>query len=135
MIYVNAPIQIIDTDNKSKNIVMQYGLYSYNWFLKYLIISYDQITFNKANSTSAILQIVSNPKPLIDVVNGTDSNTVNIGTITAPMMNWLISGFDNYFKFSSNVRLVDSFTNYNIICKTDSSKNDNYYFINFQNFY
>ena len=54
-------------------------------------------------------------------------------TITTPMMNWLISGFDNYFKFSSNVRLVDSFTNYNIICKTDSSSN-NYYFINFQNF-
>lgn len=134
MIYVNSPIQIIDTNNQSKNIVMQYGLYSYNWFLKYLIISYDQITFNKANSTSAILQIVSNPNPLIGVVNGTDSNAVNIGTITTPMMNWLISGFDNYFKFSSNVRLVDSFTNYNIICKTDSSGNNNYYFINFQNF-
>ena len=175
MIYVNSPIQIIDTDNQSKNIFMQYGLYSYNWFLKYLIVSYDQITFNNFNSSKTVIQIVSNPRPVISIVNGTNSNSTSIVSVndTDPvylrytgsvvssqrsyihdltensrspisnfplnheytisvdqMKNWLISGVDNYFKFSPNIQLVDSWTNYNIICNVDE-----YYFMGFYNFF
>lgn len=143
MIYVNSPIQIIDVDNQSKNIVMQYGLYSYNWFLKYLIVSYDQITFNNINSSKTVIQNVSNPSPVISIVNGTNSNSMSIVSVndTDPvyrrytisvdqMKNWLISGVDNYFKFSPNIQLVDSWTNYNIICNVDE-----YYFMGFYNFY
>lgn len=143
MIYVNSPIQIIDVDNQSKNIVMQYGLYSYNWFLKYLIVSYDQITFNNFNSSKTVIQNVSNPSPVISIVNGTNSNSMSIVSVndTDPvyrrytisvdqMKNWLISGVDNYFKFSPNIQLVDSWTNYNIICNVDE-----YYFMGFYNFY
>lgn len=156
MIYVNSPIQIIDTDNQSKNIVMQYGLYSYNWFLKYLIVSYDQITFNNINSSKTVIQNVSNPSPVISIVNGTNSNPMSIVSVndTDPvrweanrrfasqrsvrrytisvdqMKNWLISGVDNYFKFSPNIQLVDSWTNYNIICNVDE-----YYFMGFYNFF
>ena len=130
MIYVNSPIQIIDTDNQSKNIVMQYGLYSYNWFLKYLIVNYDQITFNNFNSSKTVIQIVSNPRPVISIVNGTNSNSTSIVNVDDQTKNWLLSGVDNYFKFSPNIQLVDSWTNYNIICNVDE-----YYFVGFHNFY
>lgn len=126
MIYVNTPVQIIDVDNQSKNIFMQYGLYSYNWFLKYLIVSYDQITFNNFNSSKTVIQIVSNPSPVISIVNGTNSNSTSIVNVDDQTKNWLLSGVDNYFKFSPNIQLDKSWKNYKIICN-----NDEYYFVGF----
>ena len=82
------------------------------------------------NSSKTIIQNVSNPSPVISIVNGTNSNSMSIVSVNNQMKNWLLSGVDNYFKFSPNIQLVDSWTNYNIICNIDE-----YYFVGFHNFF